>query len=301
MPAPTASLNILIAGCGYLGTALGLALVDEGHAVWGLRRQTSTLPAPLQSWVADLNQPDTLRTFPAMFDVVFYTAGSDAASDAAYRAAYVEGLQNLLQALQQQRQRPRHVFFTSSTGVYAQTQGEWVDETSPTVPVRYAGKRLLEAEQLLLSGPFPATVVRLAGIYGPGRVHLIDRVRQGLAVYAETSPVYMNLIHRDDCVGVLQYLMRMRWPESLYLGVDHRPVERGTLLRWLAGQLGVPAPRLASPEAAGSGTHRSGNKRCRNTRLLQAGYTFRYPTYHTGYSMVLAEEQSTSAHRPKTG
>jgi nucleoside-diphosphate-sugar epimerase len=294
MPAPTSSLHILIAGCGYVGTALALALATEGHTVWGLRRHPDSLPASIRPWAADLTQPETLQTFPTAFDVVFYTAGSNGSNDEAYRAAYVDGLHHLMTALLQQRQRPRHIFFTSSTGVYAQSNGEWVDEGSPTEPTRYAGQRLLEGEQLLLAGPFAATVVRLAGIYGPGRTRLIDSVRQGTAVYSDASPVYMNLIHRDDCVGVLRHLMRMRWPESLYIGVDHRPVERGTLLRWLAGQLGVPAPQLASA-AAGLGTHRSGSKRCRNTRLMHAGYTFRYPTYHTGYSMVLAEAQAAGA------
>lgn len=285
------ALNILIAGCGYIGTALALELAAAGHAVWGLRRQTDGLPEAIQPWAADLTQPETLQHLPAVFDVVFYTAGSSGSNDAAYRAAYVDGMHHLLTALRQQRQAPRRIFFTSSTGVYAQSHGEWVDEDSPTEPVRYSGQRLLEGERLLLDSTFPATVVRLAGIYGPGRTRLIDGVRRGTAVYTETSPLYMNLIHRDDCVGVLRYLMRLRWPESLYIGVDHRPVERGTLLRWLAGQLGVAAPPSAAPEAMGLGTHRSGNKRCRNARLLAAGYTFRYPTYHAGYGMILAESQ----------
>jgi nucleoside-diphosphate-sugar epimerase len=295
MVAPTSSLHILVAGCGYIGTALALALAADGHTVWGLRRHPERLPAALQPWAADLTQAESLQTFPTNFDVVFYTAGSNGSHDAAYQAAYVDGIQNLLTALTRQRQRPRQIFFTSSTGVYAQSHGEWVDEDSPTEPVRYSGKRLLEGEQLLLSGPFPATVVRLAGIYGPGRTRLIEGVRQGTVVYSDLAPVYMNLIHRDDCVGVLRHLMRMRWPESLYIGVDHRPVERGTLLRWLAGELGVPAPQVTSAPPD-PGTHRSGNKRCRNTRLVQAGYTFRFPTYHTGYRMVLAETQGAAYH-----
>lgn len=287
MPAPVSPLNILLAGCGYLGTALALALSADGHAVWGLRRAARTLPAPIQPWEADLTQPETLQSLPAAFDVVFYTAGSSGPSEEAYRLAYVEGLRNLLEALSRQRQRPRQVFFTSSTGVYAQRRGEWVDEASPAEPVRPTGQRLLEAERLLLDSPFTATVVRLAGIYGPGRTRLIDSVRQGTAVYTDTAPVYMNLIHRDDCVGMLRYLMRLRWPDRLYIGVDHQPTERGALLRWLAGQLGAPAPRLATePEV--SAMRRPSNKRCRNTRLLQAGYTFRYPTYQAGYAAILA-------------
>ena len=160
--------NVLIAGCGDVGSVLGERLHTDGHRVWGLRRHTDGLPSSIQPFVADLAVSETLHGLPPGLDFVFYTAASDAASEEGYRRAYVDGVRNVLTALAAQRQSIRRIFFTSSTGVYAQSAGEWVDELSPTAPAHFSGLRMLEAEQLLLESPLPATIVRLGGIYGPG-------------------------------------------------------------------------------------------------------------------------------------
>ncbi len=280
--------NVLIAGCGYIGTALGLRLAAEGYTVWGLRRHPQALPPGLHPVAADLTIPESLRALPRGIDVVFYTAAAHGRTDAAYRATYVDGVQYLLEALQQQHQRPRRFFFTSSTGVYAQCHGEWVDESWPAEPTHFSGRRLLEGEQLLRESPFAATVVRLAGIYGPGRTRVLDSVRQGTAICPAGESVYVNLIHRDDCVGALYRLMRLAYPAPLYLGVDHHPTDQGALLRWVAAQLGVPPPPLeAVPETIKQ--QRRSNKRCRNGRLVAAGYALRYRSFRSGYAALLAE------------
>lgn len=282
MPTP----QVLIAGCGYLGTALGLRLSAAGYEVWGLRRQPDGLPPSIHPVAADLAVPESLRGLPRGIDVVFYTAGAASRTEAAYRAAYIDGLQYLLEALQQQRQRPRRIFLTSSTGVYAQTHGEWVDETSPTEPTHFSGTCLLAGERLLHASPFEATVLRLAGIYGPGRTRLIDSVRQGTAVTPTGENVYLNLIHRDDCVGALYRLMRLAYPAPVYLGVDHYPVEQGALLRWVAAQLGVAPPPFETTPGSLRQARRS-NKRCRNHRLVAAGYALRHRSFRSGYTALL--------------
>ena len=275
-------MNILIAGCGYVGAALAVRLAAEGHAVWGLRRRPEGLPDGVRPMAADLSDAATLRFLPPDLDMVYYTAGAGARTEAAYRSAYVDGPRHLLEALRQQGQRSRRVVFTSSTGVYAQCSGEWVDENSPAEPQHPGGRQLLAGERLFLDGPFPATVVRLAGIYGPGRTRLVDSLRQGDATYHENPSSYLNLIHRDDCVGALRHLATVARPASLYIGVDYQPVERGTLLRWLSGVLNTQPPRLV---AAAEG--RRSNKRCRNGRLVASGYPFQYPTFKHGYSAIL--------------
>lgn len=281
--------NVLIAGCGYVGTALGNRLAAEGHTVWGLRRRPVTLPPAIRPFAADLIAPKTLQTLPPALDVVFYTAATDAHDDAAYRAVYVEGLRNVLRALDLQRQHPRRVLFTSSTGVYAQSCGEWVDETSHAEPADCAGIRLLEGECLLLEGPFPATVLRLGGIYGPDRAGLIEKVRLGHAELEDGSSVYFNRIYRDDAAGALHHLMTLQHPDHLYLGVDHEPAELAAVLGWLAEQLGVPPPRAGESPRRWMPRHGS-NKRCRNARLVASGYVFRYPTFREGYAALLAFE-----------
>lgn len=278
--------NVLIAGCGYVGSALGMQLAAAGHAVWGLCRRPDALPPGIHPLVADLNDPQTLQALPPGLDFVFYTAAPDDSTDTAYRAAYGDGLGHLLQALSMQRQLIQRVFLTSSTAVYAQSDGEWVDETSPTIPVHFTGARLLEGERLLLNGPFPATVLRLGGIYGPGRTGLIERVRQGTAVCLDGPPIYTNRIHRDDCAGVLHHLMTLPNPGPLYLGVDDDPADQCTVFHWLAAQLGVAPPRIEA--SADPGRRRRSNKRASNARLVASGYVFRYPSFREGYAALLA-------------
>jgi nucleoside-diphosphate-sugar epimerase len=284
--------NILIAGCGYIGTALGQRLAAAGHTVWGIRRSTAGLAPMIRHIAADLTDPSTLEDLPPNLDVVLYTAAADGADEAGYRAIYVDGVRHLLDALVRQGQSPRRVLFTSSTAVYPQSHGEWVDETSPAEPQHFSGKTVLEGERTLLAGPFPAIILRLAGIYGPGRTSLMARVRAGQATYRQGAPLYTNRIHRDDCAGALHHLMTLPQPESLYLGVDHHPAEQREVLHWLAGQLGAPQPRPETSPDANSRRHRT-NKRCRNTRLLASGYVFRYPSFREGYAALLAAEQSS--------
>ena len=279
--------HILIAGCGYVGTALGTRLAAAGHVVWGLRRSAEGLPSGIRYVAADLTAPATLQDLPPALDVVFYTAAPNGADDVAYRAIYVDGLHDLLEALVRQHQSPRRVLFTSSTAVHAQSAGEWVDETSPAEPRHFTGRRVLEGERLLLDGPFPATVIRFGGIYGPGRTSLIQRVRQGLATCRDEPPLYTNRIHRDDCAGALHHLMTLPEPDSLYIGVDHEPADQCDVLRWLAGQLGAPPPRVGASPTTDTRRHRT-NKRCRNAKLVASGYVFRYPTFREGYAALLA-------------
>ena len=115
---------------------------------------------------------------------VFYLVSAGGSDDPHYRRAYVDGPRALVEALAGQAKPPGRIVMVSSTAVFAQQAGEWVDETSPTEPTHFSGRRLLEGEQVIRSGPIPATVVRLAGIYGPRRTRLVERVRSGAATYA---------------------------------------------------------------------------------------------------------------------
>ena len=280
--------RVLIAGCGYVGAALGALLDRDSHAVFGLRRRAGALPWGVRPIEADLCVASTLRELPPQLDFVVFAAAPAGRDDAHYRSLYVEGLRNLTHALVEQKQEPKRILFTSSTAVYGQRAGEWVDESSPTEPRSFAGRRLLEAEALLSEAPFPATVVRFGGIYGPRRTGLVERVRTGRVLYQVEPPRYTNRIHRDDCAGVLSHLMTLPEPARLYLGVDSDPAPESDVTRWLAGVLGAPMPRAGVADDTGE-LGRSGNKRCRNERLLASGYQFRYPTFREGYAAVLAE------------
>ncbi|MDG4555321.1 MAG: SDR family oxidoreductase [Candidatus Competibacter sp.] len=287
--------RILIAGCGDIGTTLGLSLHAAGHRVWGMKRHPDDLPSGLQPLAADLADPATLTALPPALDYLVYSAAAAGFSEASYQAAYVTGIHNLLSALRQAGQRPKRVLLTSSTSVYAQHRGEWVDEDSPAVAEGFPGRCIRAGEQLLWDSAWPAVVVRFGGIYGPGRTRLIDSVRDGIATHSAGPPVFTNRIHRDDCARVLEHLLFLPNPAPLYLAVDDDPAPLTEVLDWLAVQLGVPEPPTAAdpPLKPGSGNRpnlalrQRASKRCRNARLRASGFRFRYPSYRDGYGALL--------------
>lgn len=278
--------HVLIAGCGDVGSRLGGLLTRRGHRVWGLKRRPETLPESIEPWAADLSDPATLHDLPPDLTLVFYTAAADGRSDDAYRRAYVDGPRHLLEALEGRGQSPRRVLFTSSTGVYGQRDGSWVDETSPTEPERFTGRRVLEGEQTLAAGPFSAVSLRLGGIYGPGRTRLLDRVRRGEATCPEGPPIYINRIHRDDAASALAHLAMLEDPEPVYVGVDRKPADLCEVLRFLARRLGAAPPATVPADAA---EPRRASKRCSSRRLVETGFRFVYPTYREGYGELIEE------------
>lgn len=273
--------HVLIAGCGYVGRRLAEILAGRGHRVYALRRSAAPPPAGASAVRADLADPATLTALPDRVDAVVYAAGPASRDEAAYRKVYVDGLQNLVVALGAREQPPGRLLFTSSTGVYGQDDGSWVDEDSPAEPSGFSGRLLLEGERLAHAGPLPATVLRLGGIYGPGRTWLVDRVRSGEARLLAGPPRYTNRIHREDAAGALAHLLDLERPQPIYLGVDGHPGEHNEVIRFIASELGLAEPAPAGESAMPPG--RAGNKRCRNDRLLRSGYRFRYPGFREGY------------------
>lgn len=282
--------RVLIAGCGDVGCALALRLCAAGHAVTGLRRRAGVLPPGVEALAADLaDGPALARALQCDYDVVVYAAAPDRFAADAYRSVYLDGLGNLLAALH----GAPHIVLVSSTGVYHQHDGEWVDEESPAEPTGFSGRTLLAAEELLRAHAGErGTIVRFGGIYGPGRERLLREVAAGIGCPRE--PVrYTNRIHRDDCAGMLLFLIeRMRAGAALaplYLGVDSAPAPMWEVRTWIAAQLGV----TLREDAAGAGDGRSpGSKRVSNRRLLAAGYALRYPDYRAGYAPLIAAFRS---------
>lgn len=277
--------RILIAGCGDLGGALGSQLLEDGHIVYGLKRDPATLPPGIQPVKADLLDAEALH-LPTPLDQVVYILTPDRPDEAGYRAAYVTALQNLLTVLAYQTPLPQRLLLVSSTSVYAQGGGEWVDEDSPAEAKRFSGQLIRMGEELAWSSAIETVVIRFGGIYGPRRTRLLDTVREGSARCV--PGVYSNRIHRDDAVAALYHLLQLANPQPLYLGVDSQPSIQCQVLDWLAAQLGVAAPpRIADPGEAERAMR--SNKRVSNRRLLASGFRLRYPNYQVGYGAILQQ------------
>ena len=273
--------RLLIAGCGDLGCRTGVTLASQGWSVQGLRRRVAGLPAAIAPLAGDLSHPQCPAGWPAQApDYVLYAAAAERSDEPAYRAAYAEGLRHVLSWLGEHGQRPRRLLFVSSTAVYGQHQGEWVDEASPCEPQGFTGRVLLEAEQLALDSGIPASVVRLAGLYEGDSRWLVDQLRAGLMPAAQ-PPLYSNRIHRDDAAALLACLLRAdargEALESIYLGVDDEPAPLHEVADWLRGRFGIDTPPSAPMQ------RRAGSKRCRNTRARSLGWAPRYPSYREGY------------------
>ena len=302
-----------MAGCGDLGTEAGLRFAAAGHRVVGWRRSPDKLPADIEGAAADLSSGE-LPPIPADTTAVVVAIAADSPTEAAYRAAYVDGLANVVDAVRKSDAPIRRVLFVSSTAVYGDAGGDWIDERTTPAPGGFSGRIIREAEDLLanrLNGTgITPVVLRLGGIYGPGRTRLIDQVRSGSAVIPAESR-FTNRIHRDDAAAAIDHLCTMEAaPDGVYLGVDNEPAELGEVLRFLAAELGLPQPPSATAEpaasaadAAGSGSpqgvssqgvpprgepSRGGNKRCSNSLLRSTGFEFQYPTFREGYRAILA-------------
>ncbi|NOY93794.1 MAG: SDR family oxidoreductase [Deltaproteobacteria bacterium] len=281
-------MKVLIAGCGYVGEALGHELLALGDTVICLKRDTRGLGREISPWAADLTVPSSLMGLPADVTAVVFCAGARERSEAAYTSTYVRGLENLLSALGSAGAELERLIFTSSTAVYEHEDGRWVDEDSPAEPTARTARCLLEAEAITLRGAPRASVVRLGGIYGPGRAGLVERIRSG-QVTAPGATLYTNRVHQDDCAGVLAHLLHAESPPPLLLAVDDCPVDLSELYRWLADQLGVAAPRAS--DSAPRGRFRT-SKRCRNARLKAMGYRLRMPSFREGYAALLQEAEA---------
>ncbi|MBJ18710.1 MAG: NAD(P)-dependent oxidoreductase [Deltaproteobacteria bacterium] len=281
--------QVVIAGCGYVGNALAGMLRKEGHEVYGIRRDVTGLAAGVKGIAGNVANPESLGPAPARVEYAVYVVAADGGSEQAYRQAYLDGLAGFLEWLRDEGQRPRRIVMASSTAVYGQRRGEPIDEDSPTHPTQFRGETLLASEGLLAASGISSVVVRLGGIYGPGRADLIDRIRER-ALRLRLVEHFTNRIHRDDAAGLIRHLLFHPDPEPLYLGVDDRSEEEGEVLRWLAKELGVEAPREESPEGESGASNRRravGSKRCSNRRARESGYRFRYPSFREGYGELV--------------
>lgn len=289
-----APLRVLLVGAGSTGGRAARLLAAAGHEVVVLRRRTEPLDgaASIPVVACDLTDRAALgRTAIPAVDVVVVCVTAPDRTEPAYRAVYVDGVAGLLATYAEQHDRPpRRVVFTSTTAVYASSDGEVVDEATPTTPARFNGRVMVEAEGVVRASGAPEVVLaRLAGIYGGGTNRLVARVRAGQEPVGASLPdPWTNRIHVDDAAGALAFLATHASPPDVVNVVDDEPARRSDVVRFLASRLEVAVP--ADGDAPVAGVPRD-DKRVSNARLRSTGFALRHPTYREGYDAVLAAER----------
>jgi nucleoside-diphosphate-sugar epimerase len=281
--------HALIAGWGYVGSRAGYLLREAGFRVTGIRRtpRGTDLSGGITVIAADLNAKNPIPlSLPEDITHVVYAVGADRFTPEAYRSAYVDGLIRLTDVLRCRKAAIERFCFVSSTSVYPQQDGKWVEESSPVGSRHFGAETLIEAERFALSLPWQVTVVRLGGIYGPGRTRLIDAVRAGKARRIPNQTRLLNLIHGEDAAAAIVHLLTHPDPPPICNVTDLEPVDRNDLLVWIANGLGLLPPpweETAEPLVP----VRGGNRRV-SSRLLQSlGFRHRWPTYREGYRPLL--------------
>lgn len=287
-------MRVAILGCGYVGLELGRQLVDAGHDPIGVRRSAAGVDAieaaGFDAVRADVTDADSLSVVTDV-DAVVFIASSGGRDAAAARAVYVDGLRTAIDHFGTRDDPPTHVVYTSSTGVYGDHAGDFVDEETPLEPTTEKTRVLADAEGVLHDRTeaygLRGTVVRFAGLYGPQRYRL-SRYLEG-----PVTDGYLNMLHRDDAAGVVRFALTdpAAADADVLLAVDDEPVDRWTFADWLADACGVDRPprvtaaeRLAEGELSEAARRRlTTSKRCSNDRLHALGYEFAYPTYREGY------------------
>ena len=270
--------RILIAGCGYVGQAAADLFHAAGWTVEGWTRSAesagtlSAKPYPvrrvdLSKW-AEVAQSALAA---AGVDALIHCASSSGGDAEMYRQIYFDGARNLLDVFPKSK-----TLFTSSTSVYAQRDGAWVTEESQTKPTRETSRILLDAEASVLDRG--GIVVRLAGIYGPGRSALLTKFLAGTAIIDSENDRFINQVHRDDIVSALFFLLnRETEGGEIYDVVDDEPTLQSECYRWLAQRLNRPLPSIGKSKQQRK--RGDSNKRVSNAKLRRLGWAPRYPTF----------------------
>lgn len=276
--------NILVVGAGYLGSEIAREFKRRKQRVYALTRDSEKAERfkteeiiPVQ---ADLTRPETLRDIPPAHFIVFCAAPDESTEDG-YREIYLDGIRNFLESMKN-RPRPYLAVLISSTSVWKDRGGEWVDETVPADGTSVKSKILLASEHLVLNSGYPSVIFRLSGIYGPGRNRL-KVFRNGVWPKTGEADGFMNMIHVRDAASAMLPLFKNSKEGSIYLGSDDKPVLRSEFCHWLSEKTKAPHAPLDKTRAEG--------KRCRNTEMKKLGVILEYPSFEAGYETFLADER----------
>jgi len=273
--------SLAIVGFGDIGRRVAQRLPSSWRAV-ALRRRAGDVPPGVRGIAVDLTVPESLQCLERLApEALLITLSPAQRSVEGYREGFDRAMASIIDGLGPHR--PRHAFFVSSTRVYAETAGAWIDEEAPLARDGAQAEAIIDAEERFLAGLPGATVLRAGGLYGHGPGPLLRAVAAG-RLRPSAPLIYGNRIHRDDLAAFLVHSLERDIPDRVINLVDDAPVPQQEVEAWLCRALGRPYdPPPADPRAAAPR-----HKRIRNARLHRSAYALTYPDYRAGYAGVIA-------------
>lgn len=300
--------SALIVGCGYVGRRVARELLDRGVTVFGTTRSPVKARDLAGLGVRPLIVSVTERvTFAALkpaaeaepLDLLFLIPPGRSNADPSPREVLLQGIANLLRTFD--LRRVRRAVLASSTAVYGQSGRVRVDADTPALANDDRGRLLLEAEEQWLGAGPQFHVVRLAGLYGPGRIIGLQAVRERSPIVGDPEAM-LNLLQVDDAAALLVAMLAAQAPGRVELGCDDRPATRLAYYSDLARRLGLPAPAVLDNETAAvtlglsaERLRRSSSKVCDNAPTRRrTGWVPNYPDFMAGLSAAITEGPTSS-------
>lgn len=280
--------DVLWVGFGDIGSRALPQLLEHGYTVTGARRsQPKGLRAPgFELAMGDARLNDSWRQWLASRPKnIVLTLTPSAFNEEAYRASYFQPVQILLLLLAEIADYQPAIYFISSTSVYGDANGAWVNESTQTKPDGFSGRTMLACESLLLQSSYPGAILRCSGIYGPGRMRLLESVRSNTALGRNE---WTNRVHADDVARAILFILERTKtnPTMEVIAVtDSDPALHVDVVGWLIKQLGIVTDTPAGTRI--STTTARGSKRISNEKLKSLGFTFTYPSYKDGYHALI--------------
>lgn len=295
--------KVVIFGCGYVGRSIATSAVAAGHDVWIHSRNPDSLESVGQvpasrRVIADLHSDGWHGQLAGDWDMVINLVSSAGGGLDGYRASYIDGNRSIREWAA--TRRVKRFIYSSATSVYPQSDGRWVtEEDVPDIDQLSPNGRILrQAECEILAGKVfdESIILRLGGIYGPGRHLYLNSLLQGQAELPGDGNAYLNLIYLKDIRDVVMKLIEAdAVPGDRVLNlVDDAPTRKQDIVTWLAGRIDKPAlrfnPGLAGQRGAGRETATGmPNRRISNARIRQLlDWVPAFPSYREGYADILA-------------
>jgi nucleoside-diphosphate-sugar epimerase len=261
--------RILIVGCGDLGVRLAKNLSGQNIEIFAIKRNTQSLPTFIKPIAWDVTADEKIQ-IPHLFDSIFFSVAPSDHSEESYRKTYLKGFQNISHLIQDSAQ----VFFISSTGVYSQNNGEWVNEESETKPTKYSGKILLETERWIEKNIPQTTIVRFSGLYSKERNSTVEKIKNNQFGKIPMNKI-SNRIHLEDAARILVFLYQKKKKQAIYIGTDSHPTLYCDIVDWYCkkNKIDFTKPILQKIE----------NKKISNKKIISEGFSFLYPSYQEGF------------------